>query len=63
MADKDMELRHDIQMMWNSADRLKRAINCQTFDKVNRLFLKREARLHFKLAMRFLFRMARGRYW
>ena len=61
--DKDKELRRDIQLVFNSADRLKRAINCQTFDKLNKLFLKREARLHFKLTVRFLYNMARGRYW
>lgn len=63
MTDKDNELRRDIQMMWNSADRLKRAINCQKFDKLNKAFLKREAKLHFKLTVSFLTRMARGRYW
>jgi len=63
MTDKDIQLRRDIQMMWNSADRLKRALNCQVFDKLNKAFLKREAKLHFKLTVRLLTRMARGRYW
>jgi hypothetical protein len=63
MADKDGELRHDIQLLLNSAERLKRALNCQVFDKLNKAFIKREAKLHFKLTVRFLTRMARGRYW
>ena len=63
MADKDGELRHDIQLLLNSAERLKRTINCQVFDKLNKAFLKREAKLHFKLTVRFMVRMARGRYW
>jgi len=63
MADKDGELRHDIQLLLNSAERLKRTINCQVFDKLNKAFLKREAKLHFKLTVRFMVKMARGRYW
>ncbi len=63
MTDKDGELRHDIQLLLNSAERLKRTINCQVFDKRNKAFLKREAKLHFKLTVRFMVRMARGRYW
>lgn len=63
MTDKDGELRHDIQLLLNSAERLKRTINCQVFDKLNKAFLKREAKLHFKLTVRFMIRMARGRYW
>ncbi len=62
-AKKKPNLAHDIQLILNSAERLKRTVNTTVFDKYNKVFLRNETKLHFKLTARLLGNMMMGRYW
>jgi hypothetical protein len=62
-AKKKPDLARDIQLILNSAERLKRGLNTKVFDGLNKVFFRNEAKLHFKLTVRFMGNMMMGRYW
>lgn len=51
----------EVQLLQNSAERLTRAYKTPLFDKLNRVFIKRETRLHLSLTLRLLRKIYLGR--